>query len=230
MPQDSLNAPGACGHDFVPTITVVGRGSVRVPPDRVVFTFEIEALTPSVDETQRSLGERRKRLARALEMAGVPADAARSTGPQLRPRHDYEKSRWIFKGIYGNEHIVVRLPAETDAWAARVLRAIGVELEHVRVNVGHALRDDRAARAEALRAAVADARGKAETIASASAVELGPVRELRHEPEMDSIVAASGTVAERGEEDTEFGIADVRVTAEVKVVWALGASHLKSQI
>lgn len=229
MSQDLFNASSACGHDFVPTITVVGRGSVRVPRDRVVFTFEIEALAPSVDETQRSLEERRKQLARALETAGVPADAARSTGPQLRPRHDYEKSRWIFKGIYGNEHIVVRLPAETDG-AARVLRAIGTELEHVRVNVGPALRDDRAARAEALRTAVADARGKAETIASASAVELGPVRELRHEPEMDPIVAAPGTVAERGEEDTEFGIADVRVTAEVKVVWALGASHLKSQI
>ena len=63
-------------------------------------------------------------------------------------------------------------------------------------------------------------------------VALEAVRELRHESGAQSFETMPSTLAEMGAGlgATEFAAADVRVRAEVKVVWAVDASHLKSQI
>lgn len=206
-----------------PTLTVTGQGRARVPPDRIVFTLELDALTPTVDDTQRALEALRQRLSAALAATDVDADRVSSAGPQLTPQHDYEKSLWVFKGIRGSERITVRIPHEHGR-ATQVLRALGGELEHVRVTVGHINRDANAGRADALRAAVADARVQAEIIAAASGVCLGPIAEILRDTDSNrcSLDEATHTVFESASSNGgEFDPTEITIETEVRVVWTL---------
>lgn len=205
-------------------LAVIGRGRVRVSPDRTILTLQLEALTPTVDGTQRSLEASRARVAAALDQAGIGAQHVASSGPQLEPQHEYEKSRWVFKGIHGSEQLVIRVPCEPGRVTA-VLRALAEELEHLRIAVSHVARDTTSARADALRAAVADARSQAETIATASGVNLGAICELNRcsdpNASRDGMTAVNSSIAESSPGEGEFDPMEVTIDVEVKAVWTL---------
>ncbi len=201
-----------------PTITVTGRGRVLVTPDRIVFTITVSSLAPTVDESRRALESLRGGVSAALNRADVPADAIRSAGPDWRPEHEYEKQVLRFKGVAGREIITVRIPRESGRTAI-ILRELAAQLQLARVDVSQVARDTCAALAKALAAAVADARTRAEAIAAAAGVRLGPVRTLTHGDENQrGSRGCSGAVCDEAI-PVEIEPDDAVVNAEVTATW-----------
>jgi uncharacterized protein YggE len=211
-----MNAPDV----LPPTITVTGHGRASVTPDRIVFTITVSSLAPTVDESRRKLEDLRAGVSAALNRAGVPADAIRSAGPDWRPEHEYEKQVLRFKGIRGDERLRVETPREPGR-TPTILRELGAQLQLARVDVSHAASDTSAALAKALAAAVADARTRAEAIASAAGVRLGPVRSLTHGNEdQRSRGGYAGAICEEAI-PVEIEANDVVVNAEIAATWEL---------
>lgn len=213
--------------DPIPTLTVTGHGRTRVAPDLTVFTVELETLEATVAEAQGALTASRKRLADALLRARVDETKVRSSGPHLAPRHTYENSRWIYRGIGGEERFVIRLPHETGH-ATEVLHALGDELISLQVRIHHAIEDPRPARAEALRMAVVDACAQAEIIAEAAGLRLSGICKMSLGSETGNSPGELrlGSAAEQSAfGETEFDPAEILVEAEVTIVWNLSAEE-----
>ncbi len=205
--------------DLPPSITVTGHARVPVTPDRIVLTITVSSLAPTVDESRRKLEELRSGVVTALAKGGVSADAIRSAGPEWRPEHEYEKQILRFKGIRGDERIRVEIPRERGR-TATILRELGAQLQLARVDVSHTARDTSAALAKALAAAVADARTRAEAIATAAGVRLGPIRTLSDGCPSDEDSGRNRFVLNDAP-PREIEADEIAVDAEVTAIWEL---------
>ena len=168
----------------VPTLTVVGRAERDVVPDRVVVSVELR--TPVLPSPQEALGrcaEARRRLLddlRAAHPASAIADGRITTQAQQRrvkiedELDGYTEERWEVDGYTG--HCLVTLEDDVAA-AASIVATAGTHPDAERVSpafvVSRAL--GRLTAVDLEQEAVRDALDRAEGLASAAGMAVGPV-------------------------------------------------------
>lgn len=206
--------------DAVSTVTVRGAGVARRAPDVLRVEVAVQTLGPTVDEAMGEATLAMEAVLAALREAGVgPADLA-TASLSLWPQHD--RHGRVVTGYQAGNAVTATLRdvATAGEVLAAVARAGGdaTRLSGLRFDVS----DDAAMLEEARRAAVADARRRAETYASAAGRALGDVlriAEAEHvvpAPRATRMVAAAESA---GPVPLEAG--EHEVTAEVSVEWAL---------
>jgi uncharacterized protein YggE len=152
-------------------ITVLGTGSANVTPDRASFAFGTVSQATSANAALSASSQSVARVVAALKKAGVAQADIQTSDVSLSPRMNdkgeaivgYTASNTVTATIrkIGNAGDVV--DAAVDAGANQVS---GPNL---------LASDQDAAYRNALKGAVADARGKAETLAAASSSTLGKI-------------------------------------------------------
>lgn len=198
-------------------ITTSGSGTVESVPDRASFSFGVESLGDTAREALSANGTALRRVIDALREAGVEARDLRTQQISLLSRYS-EEGRAVVGYTATN---TVRADIESIARAGVVVDA-AVAAGANQVSGPTLSRSDRDELSRgALRKAVADARAKAEVLADAAGVSLGPavaiVEGATSQPplpyyERAVADAASGTTVQPGTE---------RIEASVTVTFAL---------
>jgi len=196
------------------TVTVTGRGSAPAVPDSAVVRAAASCAAPSVAEAVAGVGEVGATVQRVARLH-VDARHVASTGLQVWPRLDPAGRP---DGFEASHQVQVRCP-DLEV-ASRVLHALAEEAgDALRVDaVQPEVSDPRAAQDTAREAAWADARARAEHLATLAGATLGDVLQVEEGdgapggvPSPRMAVAAS-VVLEPGER---------AVGAAVTVTWQL---------
>src|SRR5436305_3367285 len=165
----------------VPTLIVSGSGQARVAPDVATVRLGVVAQAPTARAVQDQVNRTAKAVLDAIRKVGIPAEEIQTSGLSLSPlyaqnRQGTETQAPRITGYQANNTVSVRV---TDL--AKVGPVIDAGLgagANTLEGVDFGLRNDEAARAQALADAARAARAKAETLAKALGVHLGEILEV----------------------------------------------------
>ncbi len=209
-----LGASGSAAETSARGITVVGTGSVNVTPDRAGFAFGTVSQAPTAAAALAASSDAVSRVIAALQRAGVAKSDLQTAEVSLSAR--WSEDGQTIAGYTASNTVtaaVRRLGDAGDVVDAAV--AAGAN----QVSGPNLLASDRtSAYRDALKAAVADARAKAQTLAAASGVTTGSINAISEAgatpPPMP--LGAARDVAVQIEPGTQ------KIEATVSVTFALG--------
>ena len=154
-------------------VTVTGSGTAGCPADLAQATFVAEAVRGSAAEARSAAAGIAAAVIGALRGAGVEDTDLRTAALDVSPNWEHDGTRMVRNGFTVTNRIAVTV-RDLEA-VGRVLDA-GLEAGATGLDgVSFLLADPAPAAEEARRAAVADARHRAETIADAAGGRLGPL-------------------------------------------------------
>jgi uncharacterized protein YggE len=206
LPEGAKGSADQPGH----TITVNGTGKASTVPDRATFTFGVDTRRKTAVDASEANNRDTRELIDALKSAGVPEADIQTSQISLYPT--YSESGSEVTGYQASNSVTVTMPL---AKAGAVLQsAVGAGANQVD---GPSLTkaDSDKVYADALRAAVADARSRAEVLADAAGVKVGGVVSIVEGSApsgpiaYDMALSAEPAPIEPGKQDVE---ADVTVT------------------
>lgn len=182
-------ATGAAAQDDARRITVTGMAEVEVAPDLATLRSGVETLAPTAGAAVAENAALMTAVLTALEAAGVDKADIQTSQLNLSPVYDNRPEREgpaVIEG-YSVRNVLtvrvrnlIRLGATIDAMAAAGANRID--------SVSFDIADPGPHLDAARRDAVADARARAELLADAAGVTLGPVMTLRESPSYDGPV------------------------------------------
>jgi uncharacterized protein YggE len=154
----------ATGQPQVPTIVTGGEAVVQRLPDVVYVTLAVESRARSPREAQRANADAMTAVQQQIGNAGVPRGALRTIGLWLQQEFDNANGRRVARDFVARNTLEVRLDdvARAGEIADTVVQGGATSLNGIRFD----LKDRATAEREALRLAVADARGRAEAVAA----------------------------------------------------------------
>lgn len=195
------------------TITVTGSGAAVATPNRVAFSFGVTTQAKTASAALNGNSAEMRKVIAAIKGAGVAAKDVQTSSVSLSPRYSqngedivgYTASNTVNATIKG----VSRAGGVIDA-------AVGAGANQV-YGPSFTRSDEAQLYRSALRAAVANARAKAQTLASAGRVRLGAVRSIVESsagpvPIAEKAAAVAGAPIEPGTQ---------RIEASVTVEFAL---------
>ena len=162
----------------MPTISVTGTGHVRVAPEVADLRLGVTLTARTVAEARAANATTMQAILASLRAAGVADRDIQTANLALSPVYDYSKNTQPPK-LVGYSHantvaVTIRDLAQIAGAVDGALEAGATSLDGLSFRV----EDSSAARTEARIAAVAEARGKAETLAEAAGVAIAGVLEI----------------------------------------------------
>lgn len=167
------------------TIAVKGVGSLRVKPDWVVFSLELESKDRVYERAVALSSEQIEELTSALVRAGFEKEDLKTTSFQVRTEYrseSNEKGNYIqvFDGYVC--HSGMKLAFDLDiARLGETISAIGGCRARPEMSISFTVKEPEAVNRQLLQAASANARGKAEALCAASGVTLGELQRIEYD-------------------------------------------------
>ncbi len=202
-------------------ITVTGEGSVAVAPDLAYVNLGVSHDAETADEALTAMSIGMRAVLGRLEAAGIaPADI--QTGQlSLSPRYDSSSYDGTLKMLGFTATTTVNVRIRDMDKLGGVLDAVVEDGANQFGGITFDVTDPAAAMAEARRAAVADARAKAELFADAAGVTLGDLVTLN---EHGGFMAPAPMMAARVAEDAgsvPIAAGEVSLQTSVTMVYAI---------
>lgn len=159
------------------TITVKGIGAVSVKPDLIVLRLSMETAEYEYDAAMKAAAEKIDFLNKALEAAGFEKKSAKTA--DFRVRADYERLNdgkgnytSVFMGYKCRQELKIEFDFDTKR-LAKALSEISKCIAKPEISIDFTVKDSSAVSGELLKAAVKNAREKAEILCAASGAKLG---------------------------------------------------------
>ena len=159
------------------TITVKGIGAVSVKPDLIVLRLSMETAEYEYDEAMKAAAEKIDFLNKALEAAGFEKKSAKTA--DFRVRADYDRRNdgkgnytSVFMGYKCRHELKIEFDFDTKR-LAKALSEISKCIAKPEISIDFTVKDSSAVSGELLKAAVKNAREKAEILCAASGAKLG---------------------------------------------------------
>lgn len=159
------------------TITVKGIGAVSVKPDLIVLRLSMETAEYEYDAAMKAAAEKIDFLNKALEAAGFEKKSAKTA--DFRVRADYDRLNdgkgnytSVFMGYKCRHELKIEFDFDTKR-LAKALSEISKCIAKPEISIDFAVKDSSAVSGELLKAAVKNAREKAEILCAASGAKLG---------------------------------------------------------
>lgn len=159
------------------TITVKGIGAVSVKPDLIVLRLSMETAEYEYDEAMKAAAEKIDFLNKALEAAGFEKKSAKTA--DFRVRADYDRLNdgkgnytSVFMGYKCRHELKIEFDFDTKR-LAKALSEISKCIAKPEISIDFTVKDSSAVGGELLKAAVKNAREKAEILCAASGAKLG---------------------------------------------------------
>ncbi len=217
-------APGAKpGHHMChgkSRLSVTGQGDARVAPDQATVQLGVTTQAESASEAMRQNSDQQNGVIQALTGAGIEAADIQTSGLNLTPMVDYGEGRAPrVTGYQASNMVSVRV--RDVARLGEVLDAIVTAGANEINGINFTREDNQATEDEARRAAVADARHKAEVLAEAAGLTLGRLVALRdgEAPQGPRPMMMEARMASDAKVPIAAG--ELSVTAQVHVEYAL---------
>lgn len=159
------------------TITVKGIGVVSVKPDLIVLRLSMETAEYEYDAAMKAAAEKIDFLNKALEAAGFEKKSAKTA--DFRVRADYDRLNdgkgnytSVFMGYKCRHELKIEFDFDTKR-LAKALSEISKCIAKPEISIDFTVKDSSAVSGELLKAAVKNAREKAEILCAASGAKLG---------------------------------------------------------
>ena len=147
-----------------PVVVTTGQATIMAVPDRAFVTIAAESRSRISADAQRQNADAMTAVMAKLQQAGIAKDTIRTLAYDLLPEFDYANGRQTLRGYVARNTIEARVDDLTRVGV--VLDAAGsggaTSIGGIRFDV----RNREAVEREALRQAVADARGRADAAAA----------------------------------------------------------------
>ena len=219
--QNATMCSPMAGNGGMSTITVSGTGEARIAPDMATIQLGVTTQAQSAAEAMSQNAERQTAVIAALGEAGLEQADIQTSGLNLNPMMDYgENKAPSVVGYQASNMVAVRV--KDVANLGKVMDAI-VNAGANEINgISFQREDGSDAEDDARRKAVADARHKAEILAEASGLTLGPVLSLRDtpQPEGPRPMMMEARVADAGS-GTPIAAGELSMSAQVEAEYAL---------
>jgi uncharacterized protein YggE len=203
-------------------IVVQGEGRTESAPDLAVLRVGIEARRPTMAEARSANATAQTRVLEALRGLGVETSDVQTEQLSLSAEYDYTESGRQLRGYLATNMVQVRLRDVSRAGAVvdAVVTAGG---DDARVDgLSFDVTDRTAMRAEARRRAVADARAKAEQLASEIGASIGdPVFIEEVSASVPGPIMMRMEAASAGNDATPVAAGALETRIEVRVRWAI---------
>jgi uncharacterized protein YggE len=203
----------------VSKIVVSGQGQVSVAPDEAVIVLGVETRSTNATAAAEENAKTMSQVVEALTGAGVAREEMQTRYSIARIREDELYSERPVPGRFDfvvTNMVTIRMDIVEGLDVARVLDAALAAGANRVDSITFDLKDPAPARAQALKAVVADAQSDAQAIASAAGVGLGRIlsitEDYSYEPRAASLAYVSDTPVMAGE---------LEVTASVTVTYEI---------
>lgn len=199
------------------TISVTGTGTASAPPDVAEVRLGVRVARPSAAEARREAAEAMARVLDAVRSGGVDSSDLRTAALSLQPQYDHGGGRGAPELVaYEVTNLVIVTVRDLERLGGLVDGALAAGATSLD-GLSFAVSDPAPLEAAARRAAVADARMRAETIAAAAGVALGGVVSIAEElppapgprPMLARAAMDAGTPIEAGTTDVRVALAVV---------------------
>ena len=158
----------------------MGEGLIETVPDRAWITITAESRAGNPRDAQKRNVEAMTPVLDKLKAAGIPADAIKTIGYDLQQEWDYVNNRRVSRGYVARNTVDVRVDA-IDRVGELLEIAVGSGATSVG-GIRFDLKDRVKLEREALRLAVADARGKADAAAAGAGMTIERVQRIDAHP------------------------------------------------
>lgn len=162
-------------------LEVTGQGEARVAPDLAVIQIGVTSQAASAAEAMQQNATQQGAVIEALKAAGLADTEIQTSGLNLNPMMDYGENRSPRVTGYEATNMVSARVSDV-ARLGEVLDAVVAAGANQINGISFQREDDGATQDDARRAAIADARHKAEILAEAAGLTLGPVLTIRDAP------------------------------------------------
>lgn len=204
----------ASGASGARTITVTGSGAALSTPNRAAFSFGVTTQAKTATAALNGNNTEMRKVIDALKKAGVATKDIQTSSVSLSPRYSNDGEDIIG---YTAQNTVNATIKGVSRSGAVIDAAVGAGANQV-YGPSFTRTDEAVLYRRALSAALANARGKAQTLASAGRVRLGPVRSIVESSAGPVPIAEKAAAADAGapiEPGTQ------RIEAAVTVEFAL---------
>jgi len=206
----------------VPSIVTSGEATVKRAPDQAFVTVAVETRARSPKDAQRTNAEAMTAVQQRLVEMGIAKDAVRTTGYNVQQEFDFSNGRRTPRDFVARNGLEVRLDA-----IERVGEVLDVTVTAGATSVGGVrfeVKDRAGAEREALRLAVADARARAEAMATGAGRTLDRILRIddsrqQYRPVAPQMMAARAGIAADAPPPIEAGLIEIR--AEVTLTIAI---------
>ena len=158
-------------------IIVSGKSLITAKADQAEVNLGLEQIEKTADLAQANAAKKMKNILSALQKLAIPKDKIETTWLNLSARYEYNQGASRLVGYTANNQIRVTID-ELDKTGQIIDAAINAGANNVN-NVSFSLKDDKAQKKQALEKAFADARDKAEALASVSGLKLERIEQIR---------------------------------------------------
>ena len=219
-----------------PLITVSGQAEVRVPPDEVVFTLDVEFVDRDMLAAKNKTDDSVKQVLVIARKQGVKAEDVQTSQISVEPKYNtddltYEQRRTVKRAFVGYEvskTIAIRLRdiLKFDEVLSDVLKAGVTKVSNVEFRDSQIRRHKDQARAMAMKAAQEKAslmaREIGQSIGPAYSISEGGGPSYRDNSNVtqNSTTTISGSLSDR-ESDSAIAPGSISVTAQVTVRFRL---------
>jgi uncharacterized protein YggE len=201
---------GSTGH----TISVSGHGEVQVAPDMATLTVGVQSSSDTAQGALADAANKMTAVIAAIEAQGVPASHIQTTDLEIW----YDSQR----GAYVASHSVTASLDDVNHVGNVLDAAVGAGANNS-WGVSFGLKNQSAARSQALQSAIADARTRANSIASALGVTISGVGSASEAsvsvPQPVPVFAAAAAAPSAA---TPVQPGQLTVTADVNVTYTFG--------
>jgi uncharacterized protein YggE len=208
-------SPTAPAADGARTISVAGAGKVSTAPDEAHFSFGVERQAESARQAFSAATTTSQRIVAALRSAGVAAGDIQSEQISIVPRTSENGREIVCYAATSSVSATIRNIGRAGAVIDAAVEAGANQVYGPSLTVSSQERVYR----EALRSALADARAKAQTIASASGVSLGAVVSVQESGEAPAPVALEA--ASRAADQAQIEPGTEEIEARLVVTFAI---------
>jgi uncharacterized protein YggE len=203
-------------------ISVTAEGEATVAPDLAIVSFAVTGSGKELAPTRDDVNARSSTVLARLRELGIADADLNAPDVGIHPEYDYRKGQKLV-GYRVVRHMTARV---------RDLAALGGILDGIVAaganEVGGAqmaASDPAAGEHEALRAAMAAARSKAEALAASAGISLGDVARVEEEAGPGVMpmpkLRAMGAMAESADVETEVAAGDLTVTRHIRAWFAI---------
>lgn len=218
------DAAPAVPQDPVGHVSVQGSGSVFVEPDEARVRLGVQVERPTAAEAQDEMSSLAESITNAIRAHGIGGEQIQTAQLTLYPVYDPRPVEGPptgepeVRGYRATSTVVVTLSA-LDSIGPVIDAAVGAGANRVE-GVDFGLRESTGPRAAALARAVESGRQKAEAIASALGVELGPILEVSEQglivPRVAMDELATAAFARAGQTPAHPGQIEVTATVALR--------------
>ena len=160
-------------------LTVQGSAVVQVQPEQMELLFDLVRQNKEYRKCVEKLDSDVERFFRALELAGVPGEQVKLNDYKVKIEYEGDGYRTakILSGFSASYQFHLTLDLDQEI-LARILNLIAKTAGSIEVDVRFSVKDLQKWKDQALEVAITGAKSKAELIARAAGITLGPIQDI----------------------------------------------------